>query len=199
MGRNNKLKIGIATPIHEKDVMYMSYHDRAIKDLESKAYISLGWLNDGSKGLKYYRTFLFDHLFDLGCDVVLQCSVDHYIHKDILNYVDENKITTFAYLKYKLSYVIDFIRFKLSPDMWTGCYSITKEYWDYFKESMYYRHWKGGDYAIVCFADEIGYPIKRVRTPKYTLMNPSKADPFEDLENYPLWKKIIRKISWADH
>lgn len=193
------MKIGIATPIHENDVKYIMYNRISIYSLRPKAYLHLTYFNDGSKGLKHYRTFLFDQLFNNGCDIVLQCSVDHYLLKDILKYVDENKVTTFAYRKYKLSYIIDWLRFKVSPSMWTGCYSITKKYWEYFKESMYYKYWDGGDYSIMCFAEEIGYPIKRVRRPSYILLNPSKSEPFKNIENYPLWKKIIRKISWIDH
>jgi len=193
------MKIGIATPIHTRDVNYMMYNKKSVLELKPKAFLQVSYLNNGIKGLKFYRTFLFDHLFNSGCDIVLQCSVDHFLHKDILKYVEKNKITTFAYLKYRLSFIIDFIRFKISPSMWTGCYSITKEFWDYFKSSKYYQYWDGGDYDIALFAEEIGYPIKRIRKPKYTLLNPSKSDPFKDIENYPLWKKIIRKVSWADH
>jgi len=193
------MKIGIATPIHENDIEYVSYNKRAVKELEPKAYLHTSYVNKGIKGLEFYRTFLIDHLFSSGCDIVLQCSVDHYLLKDILSFVDENKITKFAYLKYRLSYIVDFLRFKLSPDMWTGCYSINKEFWDYFKSSMHFKYWDGGDFSIVSFAEEIGYPIKRVRKPLYILMNPSKSDPFKNIEHYPLWKKIIRKVSWADH
>ena len=190
------MKIGIATPIHDNDIKYMHHNKYSVKNLKPKAFIHLRYLNDGSKGLKHYRTFLFDHLFFVGCDIVLQCSVDHYLNNDILKYVEENKITTFAYVKYRLSYVVDFLRFKLSPSMWTGCYSITKDFWELIKKD---GSFDGSDYSIMKFAEKINYPIKRIRRPSYILLNPSKSDPFEDLENYPLWKKIIRKISWADH
>ena len=190
------MKIGIATPIYHNDIKYIMYNKKSVLDLNPKAFLHYHCVNKGEKGLKFYRTFLFDHLFNSGCDIVLQCSVDHYLNNDILKYVDENKITTFAYLKYRLSFIIDFIRFKISPSMWTGCYSITKDFWELIKKDDYFD---GSDYSIMKFADKINYPIKRVRKPSYILLNPSKSDPFEDSENYPLWKKIIKKISWADH
>jgi len=190
------MKIGIATPMHFNDVKYLAYCLNSIDVLKPRAYAASHYPNNGNKGLKYYKTFLFDHLFNVGCDVVLQCSVDHYLKSDILKYVDKYKITTFAYLKYKLSYVFDFIRFKVSPSMWTGCYSITKDFWELIKKD---GSFDGSDYSIMKFAEKINYPIKRFRRPSYILLNPSKSDPFEDLENYPLWKKIIRKVSWANH
>ena len=167
------MKIGIATPIHRNDIKYRIYLRNAIKELKTNPYRCSSFINDGEMSLAYYRTFLFDMLFMNGCDIVLQCSVDHYIHSRILDYVAEDKVTTFAYLKLKPSYFIDFIRFKLSPDMWTGCYSITKEFWGYFKGTSMHEVWDGEDYAIVAFAEEIGYPIKRIRKPLYTLLNPS--------------------------
>jgi len=190
------MKIGIATPIHESDIEYMTYNKRSIRDLEPKSYLYISFLNNGSKGLKYYRTWLFDQLFSQGCDIVLQCSVDYYLFKDILSFIEENKVTTFAYLKHKFSFIIDWLRFKLSPNMWTGCYAITKEFWDAIKKD---GSFDGNDYSIMKFAEKINYPIKRVRRPSYILMNPTKSDPFKNIENYPLWKRIIRKVSWVDH
>lgn len=190
------MNIGIATPLHWKDIMYVAYNKRAVFNLEPESHVQMYYLNNGEKGLKYYRTSLFNSLFHIGCDIVLQCSIDFYLLKDILSYVNEKRITTFAYLKYKPSYVIDFIRFKVSPSMWTGCYTITRDFWELLKKD---GSFDGNDYSVMKFAKKINYPIKRVRTPSYILLNPSKADPFKDIEDYPLWKKIIRKISWAGH
>lgn len=192
------MKIGIITPIHENDLKYLKVCVQAIKLLNTRPEVSLKYLNNGEKGLGFYRSELFDWAFEY-CDVVLNCSVDHQLHRNILAYVSGNKITTFAYFKMKPSYVLDYIRFKLSPSMWTGCYSITRDFWKLFRKSDYYVRWNGEDYSIVLFAKEIGYPIKRVRKPLYTLLNPSKSDPFKDIDDYPLWKKVIRKISWIDH
>lgn len=194
------MKIGIITPCHFEDVYrYYPISNYSVHQLKPKAFYYNVFMNSGKYDLGYYRNKLFNNAFQIGCDVVLQCSADFYLHKDILKYVVEDKITTFAYIKHRLSYVVDFVRFKISPDMWTGCYSITKEFWGYFKGSMHHKYWKGDDYAIVSFAEEIGYPIKRIRKPKYTLLDPSKDDPFKNVDKYPLWKKIIRKISWIDH
>lgn len=190
------MKIGIATPIHKKDSRYIEYNKRSVQDLEPKAYVHIVYYNDGSKGLKYYRTWLFDYLFSLGCSIVLNCSVDHYLCKNILNYVDKKEITTFAYVKYRISFIIDFIRFKLSPNMWTGCYSIPLDFWELLKKD---GSFDGNDYSVIKFAEKINYPVKRIRKPLYILLNPSKSDPFSKIENYPLWKRIIRKIAWIDH
>ncbi len=194
------MKIGIITPCHFEDIYrYFPLTQYSINNLEPKCFVHKIYPNDGKYDLGYYRKKLFEQSFNMGCELVLQCSADFYLHKDILKYVEKNKITTFAYIKHRLSYLIDFVRFKISPDMWTGCYCLPKEFWNYFKGTKYYDYWDGGDYSILCFADEIGYPIKRIRKPKYTLLNPSKDDPFENIENYPLWKRIIRKIAWFDH
>lgn len=191
--------IGIATPMHVDDRIYLPIINKAFENLDPKPSWVMIHHNKGEKSLGYYRTYLFDELFINGCDVVLQCSADHKLHKNILSYIEDGKITTFAYCKMRATYIIDFMRFLISPSMWTGCYSITLDFWELFKKDAHFDSWDGGDYAIVLFAEEIAYPIKRIRTPKYTLLNPSKGNPFEKISDYPFWKKIIRRISWIDH
>ena len=65
--------------------------------------------------------------------------------------------------------------------------------------STYYPEWGGEDGAIINCAKEIDYPIKRVRKPLYTLLNPTKDKSFFYNDNIPTWKRIIRLVSWGDH
>lgn len=190
------MKIGIATPIHEKDYKYTALNKLSVQELNPKAYIHLAYPNDGKRGLKYYRTYLFNHLFDIGCDIVLNCSVDHFLFKDILTFIEEDKVTTFAYFKKRISFLLDFIRFKLSPNMWTGVYAFNKEFWELLKKD---ESFDGNDSSVMRFAQKINYPVNRIRRPSYMLMNPSKGKMFLEDEKIPSWKKIIRLISWGDH
>lgn len=190
------MKIAVVIPSLASDDDYLRACIDSVDELDPSPGEVLVYRNDGSQGLGHVRSKLFDEAFnELGCDVVLQCSSDFQLFPDILNYVSGEKITTFAYFSRKLSMPIQLFKFLISPGMWTGCYSITREFWDLFRRTPWFHGWDGQDNGIVGCASEYGYPVKRVRVPKYALLRPSERM-IEFTRGLPLVKKILKLGAW---
>ena len=190
------MRVAIVIPSLYSDDVFLNACLYAIYDLKPKADLVLTYRNDGTQGLNKIRTSLFDWAFeDHDCDLALQCSSDFQLFPDILDHVDENAITTFAFLSEKRSMPLQMLKFLISPNMWTGCYCLPRNAWEYFKRTPWFHGWSGQDFAIAGFAEEMRFPIKRVRSPKYRLMRPSEkmVDFVRDL---PLHKKILKLGAW---
>ena len=190
------MKIAIVIPSLDSDYVYLDSCLKAIGKLNPQPDIVLPYVNDGTQGLKKIRTDLFDWVFeDMDFDLALQCSSDFQLFPDILDHVDENAITTFAFLSRKISLPLQMLKFRISPNMWTGCYCIPRNAWEIFKRTPWFHNWSGQDFAIAGFAEEMRFPIKRVRSPKYRLMRPSEKM-VEFVRDLPLHKKILKLGAW---
>ena len=185
------MRVAIVIPSLFSDDVFLSACLYSLYDLKPKAELVLTYRNDGSQGLKKIRTSLFDWAFeDCDCDLALQCSSDFQLFPDILDHVDEKAITTFSFLSRKISLPFQMLKFLISPDMWTGCYCISRDAWEQAKEVF-----DGSDTSIKNWADAMGFPIKRVRSPKYRLMRPSEKM-VEFVRDLPLHKKILKLGAW---
>ena len=189
------MKIAVVIPSLHRDEAYLRVCERAVLSLCPKADEVITLRNDGEDGLGYVRSSLFENAFNLGCDVALQVSSDFWVYPDILKYVSPDAVTTFTFFARKLSMPILALKFLISPNVWTGCYSIPKEFWRCFKESQWWWGWDGQDSSIIGFANEQGFKVKRVRVPKYALMRPTTQMP-ELVRDLPLKKKILKMVSW---
>lgn len=189
------MKVAVVIPSLIKDEAYLRVCEDAVMSLRPEADEVITFRNDGESGLGFVRGRLFEHAFDMGCDVALQVSSDFYVHPDILKYVARDAVTTFTFFVKKLSMPILALKFLFSPNVWSGCYSIPKEYWEAFRVSPWGHCWDGQDRSIVGFAKEQGYKIKRVRVPKYTLMRPTEKMN-ELIAGLPVKKKILKRMSW---
>lgn len=189
-------RIAIVIPSLFSDEKYLKVCETAIGALDPAPDSVHVYRNNGSAGLGVIRTKLFNDAFEyLGCDIALQCSSDFQLFPDILKYVAADRITTFAFLSRKLSMPIQFAKFLVSPGMWTGCYTITREIWEVFKKTPWFHSWDGKDSDIVSFTGEMGFPIKRIRLPKYNLLRPSEKM-IEFVKDLPLHKKILKLGAW---
>ncbi|MCW3985581.1 MAG: hypothetical protein NWE91_04120 [Candidatus Bathyarchaeota archaeon] len=176
------IKIGIGIPCHIKDKHFLEACLQAIANLDPPPHTYLVDLNEGEDGLKGIRTRLFDKLFET-CDVVLQCDVEFYLFPDILSHVQERKVTSFCHLTRSLVDIIKVVARFLSPNPWTGCYSLPKHVWQKVKIS--YR-WDGTDTSI----QKIASNYKFVYTPKYYILRRSPRRIQVALSDKSLLKKI---------
>jgi hypothetical protein len=185
------MKIAIVIPSLESDIGYLKNCWKAIEDLDPEPDEVLTYQNDGSEGLKYIRSYLFDKAFNyLDCDLALQCSSDFQLWSDILDHVDEKAITTFAFMTRKKSLPLQLLKFLVSPNMWTGCYCIPRNAWEKAKDVF-----DGNDTSIKNWAERAHFPIKRVRSPKYYVLRPSEIM-IEFVRDLPLHKKILKLGAW---
>lgn len=190
------MKVAVVIPSLFKDEAYLRQCEKAVSSLDPKADEVITFRNDGEAGLGFVRSRLFKLAFDnLDCDVALQVSSDFLVHPHILKYVSPDAVTTFTFFARKISMPILMLKFLVSPNVWTGCYSITKEFWRLFKISPWFHSWDGQDRSIIGFAREQGFRVKRVRVPKYALMRPT-TQMKELIRDLPLKKKILKMISW---
>ncbi len=189
------MRVAVVIPSLERDEAYLRVCKEAVMSLDPKADEVITLRNDGKDGLGYVRSFLFNHAFGIGCDVALQVSSDFLVHPGILNYVSPDAVTTFTFFARKISMPILMLKFLVSPNVWTGCYSIPKEFWRLFKISPWFHSWDGQDSSIIGFANEQGFKVKRVRVPKYALMRPT-TQMKELVRELPLKKKILKMVSW---
>ena len=190
------MKIAIVIPSLYSDEKYLRVCEAAIKKLDPPADEVLILRNDGSKGLKEIRSGLFDDAFNKrGCDIALQCSSDFQLFPDILKHISDKEITTFSFVNRRLSMPIQLMKFLLSPGMWTGCYSIPRIFWEGLGNISAKGVFDGNDTSIKKWAGLYGFPIKRVRSPKYRLLRPSEKM-LEFIQEKPLHKKIIKLEAW---
>ena len=190
------MRIAIIIPSLESDQKYLNACLKAIEKLDPGPDIVLPFVNDGTQGLKKIRTALFDWVFEENdCDLALQCSSDFQLFPDILDHVDENAITTFSFLSRKISLPLQMLKFLISPNMWTGCYCIPRNAWNGLGNISAKYSFDGNDTSIKAWADAWGFPIKRVRSPKYRLMRPSEKM-VEFVRDLPLHKKILKLGAW---
>ena len=190
------MKVAVVIPSLFRDEAYLRQCEEAVSALDPKADEVITFRNDGKAGLGFVRSRLFKQAFDdLGCDVALQVSSDFLVHPNILKYVSRDEVTTFTFFARKISMPILMLKFLVSPNVWTGCYSISKEFWRLFKISPWFHSWDGQDRSIIGFAKEQGLKVKRVRVPKYALMRPT-TQMNELVRELPLKRKILKMISW---
>jgi len=139
------LKIGIAIPCLEKDFPYLKGLKDSISRLDPPPFIHIVNFNNGSKSLEFYRSELFDSLFNIAqCDVVLSVDVDFYLFPHILRYIRSDKAVSFADLKLRFTDVpLNLIRL-FWPKSWSGCYSLPKKVW----ENQIKPFWDGTDGSV---------------------------------------------------
>jgi len=189
------MRVAVVIPSLNRDEAYLRICEKAVMGLDPKADEVITLRNDGEDGLGYVRSELFNHAFVLGCDVALQVSSDFLVHPSILKHISPEAVTTFTFFARKISMPILMLKFLISPNVWTGCYSITREFWQRFKISPWFQSWDGQDSSIIGFAKEQGFKVKRVRTPKYRLLRPT-IQMKELIRDLPMKKKILKMISW---
>jgi len=129
------MKIGLAIPCLEKDVPYLKGLEESISRLDPPPFVHIINFNDGAKSLEFYRSELFEHLFNIAqCDIVLSVDADFYLFPHILRYVRSDKVVSFADLKLRFTDVpLNLIRL-FWPRSWSGCYSIPAKIWDNIKD-----------------------------------------------------------------
>ena len=189
------MRVAVVIPSLNRDEAYLRICEKAVMALDPKADEVITLRNDGEDGLGFVRSELFDHAFALDCDVALQVSSDFLVKPDILKHISPDEVTTFTFFARKISMPILMLKFLVSPNVWTGCYSIPKKFWRLFKLSPWFQGWDGQDRSIMGFANEQGLKVKRVRFPKYALMRPTTQMP-ELIRELPLKKKILKMVSW---
>ena len=170
--RGSELKIGVGIPCLEADRELLKSSLGSVLNLvSSHEVVYYVDFNDGSEGLETVVARVFDTLFSRGCDVVLKISADHLVFPDILDYIDDQSVTTYAFIKKELSVVLSVVKFLLSPVMWTGVYSLPRPVWEAIKRM---GEFNGHDGSVKNSVEKLGIPIKRIRRPKYLLLRPSK-------------------------
>lgn len=164
------MNIGVGAPCHTDDRKFIQTFNQCLAGLKPEPDISYIHVNDGSEGLGAARTRVFDYLFDQGCDVVLNASIDHYLFPDILRHIRKDRITGFGYLACKPSTVISVVKRMFAPHAWTGVYAVPRKIWMGFKASDHAYKWDGEGDSIQWYTLENNLAIKRVKVPKYWLL-----------------------------
>lgn len=122
------MKVGIAVPCFQADLPNLYRCLESIRKLKPQPYRVLVHFNFGLD-LKTIRTELFDSLFSMGCDVVLNCDADFHLFPDILKHVRRDKVVSFNQLERRVADVPVTLVKLFYPKSWTGCYSIPKHVW----------------------------------------------------------------------
>lgn len=198
MNVGQKLKIGIGIPCLDADRNYLPTCMKGVKELKKYGYEVINYIdiNDGTEGLKVVRKRIFNKLFDEGrCDVVLQCDVDFFLMDDILKYIEKDRMVTFTFMKRKVSTFIELIKFMISPNTWTGCYSIPRAIWKEIEDK---DAFDGNDTSVHRYCDLAGIKIKRIRLPKYWVLRPSQkySEQRDFIKSLPFLKRITKMFSW---
>jgi len=193
------LIIGIGTPCLFEDVIILDNLHRSIANIlvrreEGRTVIHKVYMNDGSEGLKKVREDMFNDLFyNLNCDVVLQASADFYLFPDILEHIDPLNVTAFTFMTRRITTIIEFMKFRVAPNAWSGCYSISRNVWQALdKEGSF----NGSDDSVNSFCKRKRIKIKRVRTPKYYVLRYSK-NMIRDAMRQDTFKKKFLKLLGA--
>ena len=193
-----KLKIGIGIPCLESDRDYLPTCMKGVNELKNYGHDVINYIdiNDGKEGLKVVRKRIFNKLFDeRSCDVVLQCDVDFFLMDEILRYIEKDRLVTFTFMKRKVSTFIELIKFLISPNTWTGCYSIPRDIW---KDIENKDAFDGNDTSVHRYCDSSRIKIKRVRLPKYWVLRPSQkySEERDFIKSLPFIKRITKMFSW---
>jgi len=168
VGKQDKVKIGVAIPCHLEDLSFLRKCLFGINQLNPKPYRIEIDVNKGERTLREIRERLFDKLFSEGCDVVLQCSSDFYLFPKILRYVQRERIVTFPCLTYRISDLPMMILTLLGRG-WTGCYSLPKQDWfNKIKDK-----WDGTDRSIRNLIKKREYIC--IKKPCYRAMRPWRS------------------------
>jgi hypothetical protein len=185
------LNIGIGTPCLYSDRYIVVNLTKSIFDLErdGKEVKHFVHFNDGTKGLKDVREYVFNTLFyKENCDIVIQASADFYLFPNILNFVEKDKVVAFTFMKRRISTFIEIIKFIFAPNVWSGCYSMPKKVWDLLNDSGLFD---GTDTSVKNFCILNRIEIKRVRLPKYYILRYSERM-IDYAINLPFHKKIVK-------
>lgn len=142
------MKVGIGIPCRKSDIPVVErYALASISRLDPAPYKVYIYVNEaGYDGLGRVRAHIFDTLFERGCDVVLQCSTDYILFRDILAHVSIDQSTGFGYIfSTPFATLIAVTRRLLARNPWTGCYALIKSDWDTIKAS---EIWDGHDWSV---------------------------------------------------
>ena len=160
------MKVGIVIPCHVEDMGLLAYCLNSVKQLSPKPYRVFVDINDADS-LKEVRVGLFDRLFSVGCDVVVSCDADFYLHRHVLKHVSGRRVTSFAQFEGNLGDLQQaFVRL-FWRRCWSGLYSIPAPLWSRIKEL-----WDGSDGSVHAI---VGDDYKFVRRFCYTPLRPKNT------------------------
>jgi len=181
------LKIGVAIPCLKKDFPYLEVLYESISRLNPPPFMMMINFNEGTKSLKFYRTELFNTLFNkFKCDVVLSVDADFYLFPNILRYVQSDKAVSFAELKLRFSDILLNLIRLFWPKSWSGCYSLPKKVW----ENQVKPFWDGTDSSVKKLLKG-NYVF--VRKFQYYDLRPYKKEAVDFLL---LRKSLARRLFW---
>ena len=181
------MKVGIAIPCHIDDKRFLDVCLSSIRNLEPQPFDVWIDVNKGERTLREIRGFLFDSLFNDGCDVVLQCSCDFHLFPHILKYVSEKQVVTFTPLAKRLYDVTLAMHRLLMPRRtWTGCYSLPKKIWfETVKPSF-----DGSDTSVSKAIEKW-----KVKSFQYYLLRPyQKKTTRISVASFLLWKRLVWQL-----
>jgi len=137
------VSVGIAVPCFQADLPNLYRCLESIRKLNPPPHRVLVHYNFGLD-LKTIRTELFDSLFRMGCDVVLNCDADFYLLPHILRYVRSDRVVSFNQLERRVADVPMTLAKMFWNRSWTGCYSIPRQIWF----SRVREWWDGSDSSV---------------------------------------------------
>lgn len=181
------MKVGIAIPCHEDDLPIFRNCRESLCNLNPQPYRVAIDVNKGNKSLMEIRQNLFEGLYALGCDVVLQCSADFYLFPHILRHVSTREVVTFTNLnrrRWDLFFTLHGLL--LRNRSWTGCYSIPRDLWfDLVRDQF-----DGTDSSV---AKAVGrWKVKALQY--YALRPYDEENTRKLLASFPFWKRVLWQL-----
>ena len=126
-------RVGVAIPCRVSDVsLAEKYPLPTLQALDPVPHKVLVLVNDGTRGLKEYRTRLFDSLFlEHGCDVVLSACTDYrFIDKKLMTKMDPVRVQNYGRVfTTPVMSVLFFVLRILARNPWSSMYSLPKRVW----------------------------------------------------------------------
>ena len=127
------MRIGVAIPCHVNDIPLLEkYPLPSLSILDPPPDKILILVNDGTKGLKEYRTRLFDKLFlEHNCDVVLSACSDYlFTNKKLMVQINPDKVQDYGrFFSTPLMSLVFTVLRRMARKPWSSMYSIPRKIW----------------------------------------------------------------------
>ncbi len=129
----NQLRVGVAIPCHFSDITLLEkYPLPTIQALNPPPHKTLVLVNDGSNGLKEYRTRLFDKLFlDYNCNIVISACADYrFTNKKLITQMNPDKVQNYGRVfTTPIMSILFYLLRRITKTPWSAMYSIPKKVW----------------------------------------------------------------------
>lgn len=193
------MRIGVAIPCLNTDVPLLEkYTLPSLSVLDPPPNKILVLVNDGTGGLKEYRTKLFDKLFlEHKCDIVLSACADYrFTNKKLVTQMNPNKVQNYGRVyNTPLMSILFYVLRRMTRKPWSGMYSIPKKIW--FEQVRDNPVFDGTDGTIprcvdMDYVSHMGVNYMLMRRNRKGIIQNALFSPYS-LEKHPI-KRIVKMM-----